>query len=276
MKAIRYLIILGSLGAITWLIAPHLKLPLLEKPQLQTQSLSSQIYEGEDELLMAEIQKWKESELETLSTSRFSDMYSSDQDLSIFKYRMDLDVVILSGSGWNLKSIKERLIHMGETFKACKIKFENIYLIKIRPKISGQLDYYPWYPPEGDQSQKEVSTFELAKNYPNTLARASITYLRQLTTEDTGAAGAKWYFGPNSPMLYKQFISIETESPLYKWKSRDDYSVEAHELGHALFDIHHEGTDNIMAIQPIKRSMHIRQNDCKKALAHDLTQRIND
>ena len=71
-------------------------------------------------------------------------------------------------------------------------------------------------------------------------------------------------------MLYKQFISLITDSDYYIKKRPTGYSIEAHEMGHALFESAHVGRDNIMALTTSKRIPKIREDHCAIALEHEL------
>ncbi len=192
-----------------------------------------------------------------------------------YTHRLELDVVMIRGCGWDKNTIIKRLIHLADIFKQCRIKFEDVDLIEIDPP-NGRLDFFPWYRPHKDLEDKfDSSTYLLAKSYHNTGKRFSITYIRSFTNGETGSAGPVWYCGINSTMLYKAFISLVTTENDYLSRRPKGYSVEAHELGHALFDCAHVGRDNIMALTARKRLPVVREDHCRKARAHKLVRNLS-
>ena len=192
-----------------------------------------------------------------------------------YTHGLDLDVIMLKGSGWEKNTIFARLTRLADIFKQCEIKFENVYFVGIDPP-DGRLDFFPWYcPDKHDRDKYAGSTYQLARPYPNSGTRLSITYLRSFTNGETASSGPVWYWGPDCPMRYKSFISAVTTTENYISKRPKGYSVEAHELGHTMFESPHLGKDNIMALTPRKRLPVIKEEHCKLARAHELVKKLH-
>ena len=188
-----------------------------------------------------------------------------------YTHGLELDIIVLRGSGWDKDTIKRRIKHLAGIYKQCKLKFQNVKLIEIDPLGDRRLDFFPWYRENrNNEEERGRSTDSLARSYPNSGKRFSITYIRSFTNGATGSSGPIWYYGLESPMLYKQFISLITDSDYYIKKRPIGYSIEAHEMGHALFECAHVGRDNIMALTTSKRIPKIREDHCEIALEHEL------
>jgi hypothetical protein len=222
---------------------------------------------------------WRNSALDTWIIAGYSNpsivsldgyIYASS-DEEQYTHGLELDVVVLRGSGWNNDTIKKRVKHLADIYKQCGLKFKNVKLIEIDPLVDGRLDFFPWYRKNGNnQGERARSTDSLARSYPNSGKRFSITYIRSFTDGATGSSGPVWYYGLDNPMLYKQFISLITNSDYFIKKRPSGYSIEAHEVGHALFECAHVGKDNIMALTSSKRIPKIREDHCEIALEHEL------
>ena len=214
---------------------------------------------------------WKEAGY--LNPSIFfldSYIYASSDELK-YTHGLGLDIVVLRGSGWDKEAIKKRIKHLADIFKQCRLKFTNVKLIEIDPLSDGRLDFFPWYREyQNNEEDQGRSTDNLARSYPNSGKRFSITYIRSFTNGATGSSGPIWYYGLESPMLYKQFISLITTSDYYIKNRPIGYSIEAHEMGHALFECAHVGRDNVMALTTSKRMPKIREDHCEIALEHEL------
>jgi len=202
----------------------------------------------------------------------FLDSYIySSSDEGKYTHGLELDVIVLRGSGWDKDTIKKRVKHLADIYKQCRLKFKNVKLIEIDPLGDRRLDFFPWYRENrNNEEERGRSTYSFARSYPNSGKRFSITYIRSFTNGATGSSGPIWYYGLESAMLYKQFISLITDSDYYIKKRPIGYSIEAHEMGHALFESAHVGRDNIMALTASKRIPKIREEHCEIALEHEL------
>ncbi len=197
-------------------------------------------------------------------------IYASTDD-GKYTHGLELDIVVLRGSGWGKDTIRKRVKHLADIYKQCRLKLKNVQLIEIDPQGDRRLDFFPWYRGNrNNEVERTRSTYNLSRSYPNSGKRFSITYIRSFTNGATGSSGPIWYYGRESPMLYKQFISLITNSDYYIKKRPVGYSIEAHEIGHALFESAHVGRDNIMALTTSKRTPKIREDHCKIALDHEL------
>jgi len=218
---------------------------------------------------------WKEAGYLNPSISFIDSYIYTSSDEVKYTHGLGLDIVVLRGSGWDKEAIKKRIKHLADIFKQCRLKFTNVKLIEIDPLSDGRLDFFPWYREyRNNEEEQGRSTDSLARSYPNSGKKFSITYLRSFTNGATGTSGPIWYYGRESPMLYKQFISLVTTSGNYQNKRPTGYSIEAHEIGHALFECAHVGRDNIMAITPSKRISKIREDHCEIALEHELVSEL--
>ena len=214
--------------------------------------------------------QWEKAGYSKPKTSNITNQLYEISGRYEYTHGLELDVITLRGCGWDKSTIIKRLIHLADIYKQCRIKFEHVDFIEIVPP-NGRLDFFPWYLPLKDLEDKfDSSTYLLAKSYHNTGKRFSITYIRSFTNGETGSSGPVWYCGLNSPMLYKTFISLEITTDDYISRRPKGYSVEAHELGHALFECAHVGRDNIMALTTSKRLPVVREDHCRNARAHKL------
>lgn len=192
-----------------------------------------------------------------------------------YTHGLELDIIVLRGSGWEKDTIKKRIKHLSDIYKQCRVKFNNVKLVEVDPPSDGRLDFFPWYRKNTENEEEQnSSTYRLARSYPDSGIKFSITYIRSFTNGETGTSGPIWYYGVKNPMLYKQFISLVTDSDDYIRKRPTGYSVEAHELGHALFESTHVGRNNIMALTTSKRIPKIRVDHCKTALDHELVRKL--
>ena len=214
---------------------------------------------------------WKKAGYTNPSIFFLDNYIYASSDEGKYTHRLELDVVILRGSGWDKDTIKKRIKHLADIYKQCGLKFKNVKLIEIDPLGDRRLDFFPWYRENrNNEEERGRSTNSLARSYPNSGKRFSITYIRSFTNGATGSSGPIWYYGLESSMLYKQFISLITDSDYYIKKRPIGYSIEAHEMGHALFESAHVGRDNIMALTTSKRIPKIREDHCEIALEHEL------
>ena len=214
---------------------------------------------------------WKDAGYFNPSISFFDSYLYTSSDEGEFTHGLELDVVVLRGSGWDKDTIKKRVKLLAGIYKQCRLKFEHVKLVELDPPSDGRLDFFPWYRNNlGNEEEKGRSTYSFARLYPHSGELFSITYIRSFTNDEAGSSGPIWYVGLESPMLYKQFISLISNSEDYKKKRPLGYSTEAHELGHALFESTHVGRDNIMALTSRKRTPKIRKDHCEIALEHEL------
>lgn len=214
---------------------------------------------------------WRKAGYLNPSVSYLDSYIYGSSDEKKYTHGLELDIVVLRGSGWNKDTIKKRVKHLADIYEQCKLKFINVKLVEVDPLGEGMLDFFPWYRNnQNSEEERSRSTYGFSRSYPNTGERFSITYVRSFTNGATGSSGPIWYYGLESPMLYKQFISLITDSGDYIKKRPIGYSTEAHEIGHALFECAHVGRDNIMALTSSKRIPKIREDHCETALDHEL------
>lgn len=225
----------------------------------------------------------KDSVLGTWRSAGYSNPSISTLDSYIYEssaeekytHGLELDIIVLRGSGWEKNTIKKRIKHLADIYKQCRLKFNNVKLVEVDPPSDGRLDFFPWYRKNREnEEEQDGSTYSLARSYPDSGIKFSITYIRSFTNGETGSSGPIWYYGLGNPMLYKQFISLVTDSDDFIRIRPTGYSVEAHELGHALFESAHVGRNNIMALTTSKRKPIIRLDHCKIALGHELVRKL--
>jgi len=223
-------------------------------------------------LKISSVNKWREAGYLNPAISFLDSYIYTSSDEEEYTHGLELDVVVLRGSGWNKDTIKTRVKHLAGIYKQCRLKFKNVQLIEIDPPGDGRLDFFPWYRSSSRDNEEKLgsSTYNLARSYPNSGEKFSITYIRSFTNDEAGSSGPIWYVGLGSRMLYKQFISLISDSDNYKIKRPLGYSTEAHELGHALFECTHVGRDHIMALTSRKRTPKIREDHCEISLEHEL------
>jgi len=223
-------------------------------------------------LRLASSDTWRKAGYLNPAISFLDSYIYTSPDEEEYTHGLGLDIVVLRGSGWEKDTIKTRVKHLAGIYKQCRLKFKNVTLVEIDPPGDGRLDFFPWYlsSSRDNEEKRGSSTYSLARSYPNSGERFSITYIRSFTNDEAGSSGPIWYVGLESPMLYKQFISLISNSDDYKKKRPLGYSTEAHELGHALFESTHVGRDNIMALTSRKRTPKIRKDHCEIALEHEL------
>jgi hypothetical protein len=74
----------------------------------------------------------------------FLDSYIySSSDEGEYTHGLELDVVVLRGSGWDKDTIKKRVKHLADIYKQCSLKFINVKLIEIDPLGDRRLDFFP-------------------------------------------------------------------------------------------------------------------------------------
>ena len=223
-------------------------------------------------LRLASLDTWRKAGYLNPAISFLDSYIYTSSDEEEYTHGLGLDVVVLRGSGWEKDTIKTRVKHLAGIYKQCRLKFKNVKMVEIDPPGDGRLDFFPWYRSSSrdNEEKRGSSTYSLARSYPNSGERFSITYIRSFTNGEAGSSGPIWYVGLESPMLYKQFISLISDLDDYIKKRPRGYSIEAHEMGHALFESTHVGRDNIMALTSRKRTPKIREDHCEIALEHEL------
>ena len=223
-------------------------------------------------LKISSANRWREAGYLHPAISFLDSYLYTTSDEEEYTHGLELDVVVLRGSGWDKDTIKTRVKHLAGIYKQCRLKFKNVKLVEIDPPGDGRLDFFPWYKSSSQDNEEKQgsSTYRLARSYPDSGERFSITYIRSFTNGEAGSSGPIWYWGSESPMLFKEFISLISDSVDYIKKRPLGYSIEAHEMGHALFEVTHVGRDNIMALTSRKRTPKIREDHCEIARKHKL------
>lgn len=59
-----------------------------------------------------------------------------------YTHGLELDIIVLRGSGWKKDTIKKRIKHLVDIYKQCELKFNNVKLVEVDPPSNGRLDFF--------------------------------------------------------------------------------------------------------------------------------------
>lgn len=187
-------------------------------------------------------------------------------------HEIDIESVVLRGSGWDAESVKERYAKVVEIYAGCGIRINQVKITTVDnphpdPRVDG--NYVDTLNPTihpGGQGAGRAELRSLAGRFPST-HRPIVVFARDTGNNNAGFAqinNASAYnnyqnaYFPNSPSLNTAYIGTEVRG----YGNITNASVVAHELGHILCQCHHvegdesrlgvapPGTDNLMNANP--------------------------
>ncbi|MBT7608925.1 MAG: hypothetical protein HN576_04165 [Bacteriovoracaceae bacterium] len=167
------------------------------------------------------------------------DLYSAS-DNTQYTHSVQVDLIMIRGSGWDEETIIERYRKAAEIYKQCGIKLTPARFISVTPP-SGIVDI--------ERSPRNVnqenSVIKFASAVPKSKGMSTM-FVRSFTNGSTGTSGPEFAYGESSPLYNKTWLTTDVIDDNYTG-IRENYSPEAHELSHNLLNIGHmDGEPNLL------------------------------
>lgn len=206
---------------------------------------------------------WSTESFPGLETHTF--YYQKSNDI---EYIINLEAVLLNGSGWEISDVYERYVNLNKVLsKGCGIEARSLTVRVLTPSTEELL--------RPGNLTKEVLNF--LEHFPRT-DNIRMFYIES-TPISKGRAYAEVWHGPTSPITGTIFIArkvliiplVEDTLGVYEFSEDISVNVDVHELVHVLSNlIHTDSVPNLMnsASSDFSESSKILTKYCERAVTH--------
>ncbi len=204
-------------------------------------------------------------EIEKISSKK----YYSKKDKKKLKHYFPLSLVHFRDTSWSKKKIMKRVKGIVNTYKKCSIGVAPIQMITMNAPFgyinlgSNSVSYIHFGTNASKDSSNDNSKANLIMKELEALVKPIVFYIQFDLDSKAPAWAHRKLFNKNQPKVdtaWMTYFSSRLEFP------DQDYSIEAHELGHLLLNRGHDFSEerNLMSYEGLLNSNILTQEQCDK------------
>lgn len=196
--------------------------------------------------------KWVEAGYTDAEVTKLSADSAAEKSPS---YTVNLQVVVVKGSGWTEALLRQRYQIVANIFNQCALKI-NIFKVEVSaPLNEAPVDH-------GDVNRPSTQNF--AENFPTFEKTVFMIHVKELIESTQAISGPELRLGAESKLTHKNWMAFTaTTSP-----APAGWVAEAHELGHDLFNMDHVPYHNLVGLGFKGFSTKVTEEQCQSLAIH--------